>query len=167
MQRGDIDDDTSRAHSPQSSRWAVALRRLLQQNRMTQAELAIRAGLDKNTVANVLRGHSVSTSTLERLAQALGVDVSELVSTDAQARILAEAKVNAGAGLSSEIVREVVDAVERILERRHVRSPEHANRPPRAVGPPYLGPERRSAHRRGTSDRRSGWDRRSSSGGIF
>ncbi len=45
---------------------------------MTQAELARRAGVHPDTVSHVVRGGHCSTETLEKIAAALDVDVSEL-----------------------------------------------------------------------------------------
>jgi transcriptional regulator with XRE-family HTH domain len=60
------------------TRWADALVSLLQEQGMTQAELARRAGVHPDTVGHLVRGGHCSTDTLEKLAAALEVDLGEL-----------------------------------------------------------------------------------------
>ena len=103
-------DDMARDRTPVSGRWASALRRLLEERGITQLELAALAGIDKDTVSNIMRGESSSTATLEKLAQALGVDVSELALTDEQARVLAESRVR-GDDLARRISKELSASV--------------------------------------------------------
>ena len=75
-------------------RLAEQVRQLRVQAGMTQAELAARAGVTVETVARlerVLRGRSSANSnpsleTLARLSQALGVEVSELLSVPSKPR---------------------------------------------------------------------------------
>ena len=75
-------------------RLAEQVRQLRVQAGMTQAELAARAGVTVETVARlerVLRGRSSANSnpsleTLSRLSQALGVEVSELLSLPSKPR---------------------------------------------------------------------------------
>jgi transcriptional regulator with XRE-family HTH domain len=124
----------------------------MEQRGLTQLELASRAGIDKDTVTNIMRGDSSSTTTLEKLAQALGVDVSELVLTEEQSRVLAEARVR-GEDLASRISKELGVWLPTI-----VSSPASA---PAAQPTPYApGQERRSGRGRRQMERRSGRDRR-------
>ena len=101
-----LGDDVSRDRTNVSARWATALRRLMDQRGITQLELAALAGIDKDTVTNIMRGESSSISTMEKLAQALGVDVSELALTGEQSRILAEYRLR-GEDLARRISREL------------------------------------------------------------
>lgn len=58
--------------------WGDSLRALLRERGLTQQELAQRAGINRSTVRHVLAGGHCSTETLQRIAAALDVDVSEL-----------------------------------------------------------------------------------------
>jgi transcriptional regulator with XRE-family HTH domain len=104
--QSDPEDDMSRDRTIVSGRWASALRRLMDEQGITQLELAAQAGVDKDTVSNVMRGESSSTATMEKLAQALGVDVSELALTAEQSRILAESRLS-GDDLARRISEEL------------------------------------------------------------
>jgi transcriptional regulator with XRE-family HTH domain len=59
------------------------LRRIRRERGWTQEELAHRAGLDRNYVGMLERRENAATvDTLERLAEALGIDATELLRTD-------------------------------------------------------------------------------------
>jgi len=60
------------------TRWGDQLASLLQEQGMTQAELARRAGVHPETVSHIVRGGHCSTDTLEKMAAALQVDLGEL-----------------------------------------------------------------------------------------
>lgn len=151
-------DDMPRDRTNVSARWATALRRLMEQRGITQLELATLAGIDKDTVTNIMRGESSSIATMEKLAQALGVDVSELALTAEQSRVLAEYRLR-GEDLARRISRE--------LSTSHVTAT-----PPMPMGsqtdqgsapevPPWPGHERRSGRdRRASGNGRSGQGRR-------
>jgi transcriptional regulator with XRE-family HTH domain len=149
-----------REKSTSPSRWAVALRRLMQEKAITQTEIANRAAVDKNTVTNVLRGDSVNTATLERLAYALGVDVSELALTGDQSRVLAENR----AGTTGDLAKATARELAALLTALWGQPPPTRRTPPLDTGSPTLTAareERRSgADRRSDGDRRSGRDRR-------
>jgi transcriptional regulator with XRE-family HTH domain len=59
----------------------MKLRNLREQKVLTIEQLAAQAGVSKNTISKAERGGSVYPSTVHKLAQALGVDASELVKT--------------------------------------------------------------------------------------
>ena len=66
----------------------------------SQKRLAAEAGLQENALVNVVRhGGHTTTRTLERLAAALKVDVSELLMTRAQRADRRERRLD-GAGLA-------------------------------------------------------------------
>jgi HTH-type transcriptional regulator, competence development regulator len=56
-----------------------ALRTLREERVLTVSELARQAGVSKNTISKAENGGSVYPSTVRKLAQALGVDPSDLV----------------------------------------------------------------------------------------
>ena len=58
--------------------WGEAIRALLHERGMTQAELARLAGISRSTVLHAIRGSHCGTDTLEKIARALEVDVAEL-----------------------------------------------------------------------------------------
>ncbi len=60
------------------ARWSDAVLALLEEQGMTQAELARLAGIHPDTVSHVVHGGHCSTETLEKLAAALDVDLGEL-----------------------------------------------------------------------------------------
>jgi transcriptional regulator with XRE-family HTH domain len=119
----------------------------MEQQGLTQLELATLAGIDKDTVTNIMRGESSSTATLEKLAQALGVDVSELVLTAKQSRVLAEHRLRGedlARRISNELSASIINASTLVsAPARH--SSEEASPP--AI--PYVpGQERRSGRDR-------------------
>jgi transcriptional regulator with XRE-family HTH domain len=59
------------------ARWNDAVVALVDEQGITQAELARLSGLHPDTVSHVIHEHC-STETLEKLAAALGVDIGEL-----------------------------------------------------------------------------------------
>jgi transcriptional regulator with XRE-family HTH domain len=61
--------------------WGAVLRKARARRKLTQAELARRAGIHQVTVARLENGtHRPSMDTLQRLAKALRVKVAELLS---------------------------------------------------------------------------------------
>ena len=109
------------------------------------------AGIDKDTVTNIMRGESSSTATLEKLAQALGVDVSELVLTAEQSRVLAESRLP-GEDLARRISQELSASLVTASALASVPDPSD-EASPSAI--PYVP----------TQERRSGRDRRQSTDG--
>ena len=150
--QSDAENDMSRDRTIVSARWSSALRRLMDQRGITQLELASLAGIDKDTVSNIMRGESSSTATMEKLAQALGADVSELVLTAEQSRILAEARVRG-------------DDLARRISRQLSASLAGAGSPASAQSSPLPDNATPSEFYPGDRDRRSGTDRRQASTG--
>jgi transcriptional regulator with XRE-family HTH domain len=152
-------DDVSRDRSIVSARWASALRRLMEQRGLTQLELAALAGIDKDTVGNIMRGESSSTATLEKLAQALGSDVSELGLTAEQSRVLAEYRLR-GEDLARRISKELAASI--VTTSTSESAPDRPSAEARSPGSPYLpGQERRSGRdRRQRTNGRIAKDRR-------
>jgi transcriptional regulator with XRE-family HTH domain len=60
------------------ARWGDAILGLLEEQGMTQVELARLAGVHPDTVSHVVHGGHCSTETLEKIAAALEVDLAEL-----------------------------------------------------------------------------------------
>jgi len=60
------------------SRWSEAVAALLDEEGMTQVELARLAGVHPDTIGHVLHGGHCSIETLEKIAAALNVDLGEL-----------------------------------------------------------------------------------------
>jgi transcriptional regulator with XRE-family HTH domain len=60
------------------ARWGDAVVGLLEEQGMTQVELARLAGVHPDTISHVVHGGHCSTETLEKIAAALDVDLSEL-----------------------------------------------------------------------------------------
>lgn len=65
--------------TPTRTTLAVRCRQLRTDSGLSQAALAERAGLDRHTVQHVESAKNVTVDTLDRLADGLGVCVSELV----------------------------------------------------------------------------------------
>ena len=82
------------------TRWGAAVADLMRERGWSQKRLAAEAGLQENALVNVVRhGGHTTTRTLERLAAALDVDVSELLMTRAQ-RVDRRERQHHGAGLA-------------------------------------------------------------------
>ena len=159
--QSDPDNDMARDRTLVSARWASALRRLTDQRGITQLELATLAGIDKDTVSNIMRGESSSTATLEKLAQALGSDVSELVLTAEQSRVLAEARVR-GDDLARRISRELSASIVTASLPTSAQSSSPSSPAPSAESLYSRDRERRSGtDRRQAAADRTGHDRRS------
>jgi transcriptional regulator with XRE-family HTH domain len=60
------------------ARWGDAVQGLIEERGLTQVELARLAGLHPATVSHVIHGGHCYTDTLEKIAAALEVDLSEL-----------------------------------------------------------------------------------------
>jgi len=70
------------------ARWNDAVVALIDEQGITQVELARLAGIHPDTVSHVVHGGHCSTETLEKLAAALGVDLGELFGQPADERSL-------------------------------------------------------------------------------
>ena len=63
-------------------RFAVAMRLQRLANQMSQEDLADRSGLHRTYIGSVERGErNISVDNMERIAQALGVDITNLLAT--------------------------------------------------------------------------------------
>ena len=65
------------------------IKELRQKQRLSLEELAVRSGVSKSMISKIERAESVpSTTTLSRLAEALGITFSRLLGTDEQREVL-------------------------------------------------------------------------------
>lgn len=72
----DLLDPFFETNHPDLTQLSIRLRALRQESRLTQEELAHRAGLHRGTITDIERGRheNVWVSTAQRLASALGLD---------------------------------------------------------------------------------------------
>lgn len=111
-------------------RLAERVRQLRIQSGQTQAELASRAGVTVETVARlerVLRGRSSANSnpsleTLARLAEALGVEVAELLATPSKPRPRDDRIGNLLRGASAATRRRVLKVAEALVREDRLTS---------------------------------------------
>ena len=106
------------------ARWSDAVQALIDEQGITQIELARLAGLHPDTVSHVIHGGHCSTDTLEKLAAALDVDIAELFGPPADERAAALQRDR----IVSAVLRELSSAVsiavsEELSERRKKRQP--------------------------------------------
>jgi transcriptional regulator with XRE-family HTH domain len=104
------------------ARWGDAVLELLEEQGMTQSELARLAGVHPDTVSHVIHGGHCSTETLEKIAGALDVDLAELfgVPVDERTTLLKRDRI-VGAVLR-ELSTSVSSAVlQELADRRRVR----------------------------------------------
>lgn len=99
--------------------WGDAIRTLLTERGLTQMELARLAGINRSTVLHILRGGHCGTDTLEKIAKALEVDVSELFTTPLDIGIRRDRMIAAALRELSESVSNAV--VHELEQRRHRR----------------------------------------------
>ncbi len=122
------------------TRWGDALVSLLQEQGMTQAELARRAGVHPETVSHVARGGHCSTDTLEKIAAALQVDLGELFGAPPDRKTATLQRDRLVSAVLRELSGAVSDAVLQELAQRQKR------RLPRRKGTevalPFAEPER-------------------------
>lgn len=106
------------------ARWSDAVVALIEEQGITQIELARLAGIHPDTVSHVVHGGHCSTETLEKLAGALGVDLGELFGApvDERSAILKRDRVVASVlrELSSAVASAVADE---LAERQKRRGP--------------------------------------------
>jgi transcriptional regulator with XRE-family HTH domain len=105
-------------------RWSDAVQALIDEQGVTQVELARLAGLHPDTVRHVIHGGHCSTETLEKIAAALGVDISELFGPPADERTIALQRDRIVGAVLRELSN-VVSAVvsQQLAERRKRRLP--------------------------------------------
>jgi transcriptional regulator with XRE-family HTH domain len=99
--------------------WGEAIRAVLAERGLTQVELARLAGINRSTVLHVLRGGHCGTDTLEKIARALEIDISELFTTPLDIGIRRDRMIAAALRELSEAVSNAV--VHELEQRRHRR----------------------------------------------
>jgi transcriptional regulator with XRE-family HTH domain len=112
------------------ARWGNAVQSLLEEQGMTQVELARLAGVHPDTVSHVIHGGHCSTETLEKIAAALDVDLSELfgIPVDERTALLKRDRV------VSAVLRELSSAVSgAVLQELAVRRRQRPGGKRRAV----------------------------------
>jgi transcriptional regulator with XRE-family HTH domain len=108
--------------------WRDSIRALLGERGMTRQELARLAGISRSTVLHVLKGGHCSTETLERIAGALGVDVSELFTAPLDLGVRRDRMIAAVLRELSESVSAAVIADLQHRRRRQLGSPRRNDR---------------------------------------
>ncbi len=103
------------------ARWGDAVHELLEEQGMTQAELARLAGVHPETVSHVVRGGHCSTETLEKVAAALQVDLAELFGVPVDERTASLKKDRIVSAVLRELSGTVSEAVVRELADRQKR----------------------------------------------
>jgi transcriptional regulator with XRE-family HTH domain len=105
------------------ARWGDAVQALLEEHGMSQAELARLAGLHPDTVSHVVHGGHCSTETLERIAAAFDVDVSELFGVPVDERTVLLKRDRVVSAVLRELSSAVSSAVLQELTDRQRRRP--------------------------------------------
>ncbi|MEO6603441.1 MAG: helix-turn-helix domain-containing protein [Polyangiaceae bacterium] len=122
--RARIVDDVPRPRATDLAvRLAEQVLRLRIQAGLTQAELASRAGVTVETIARlerVLRGRlsanaNPSLETMERIGTALGVEVAELLSVPAKAKLKDDRLASVLRGVSAATKRRVIRVAEALV----------------------------------------------------
>ena len=109
------------------ARWSDAVVALVEEQGITQVELARLAGLHPDTVSHVVHGGHCSTETLEKLAAALGVDVGELFAPPPDERtvalqrdrIIGAVLRELSTAVSAAVSQELADRQKRRVPKRH------------------------------------------------
>jgi transcriptional regulator with XRE-family HTH domain len=108
--------------------WRDSIRALLAERGMTRQELARRAGIARSTVLHVLKGGHCSTETLERIARALGVDITELFTPPLDLGLRRDRMIAAVLRELSDSVSAAVLADLQHRRRRHLGAPRRSDR---------------------------------------
>jgi transcriptional regulator with XRE-family HTH domain len=103
------------------ARWSDAVAALIDEQGITQVELARMAGIHPDTVSHVVHGGHCSTDTLEKLAAALGVDIGELFGAPLDDRSVSLKRDRVVAAVLRELSSTVSDAVAEELSERQKR----------------------------------------------
>jgi transcriptional regulator with XRE-family HTH domain len=103
------------------ARWSDAVVALIEEQGVTQVELARLAGLHPDTVSHVVHGGHCSTDTLEKLAGALGVDLGELFGAPADERAVTLKRDRVVGAVLRELSSAVASAVAQELSDRQKR----------------------------------------------
>jgi transcriptional regulator with XRE-family HTH domain len=107
-------------------RWNEAVVALIEEQGMTQVELARLAGVHPDTVSHVVHGGHCSTDTLEKLAAALGVDLAELFGAPVDERSVALKRDRVVGAVLRELSSAVATAVsQELAERQKRRGPRN------------------------------------------
>ena len=98
---------------------------------LTQVQLARLSGLDAGTVAHVVHGGHCSTETLAKLAEAMQVDLADLVSPPHARNDLTSRRDRLVAAVLRELSDDVAVAVAEAMHRRRRerRTPDKTERP--------------------------------------
>ena len=106
------------------ARWSDAVVALIEEQGVTQVELARLAGLHPDTVSHVIHGGHCSTETLEKLSAALGVDIGELFGPPVDERTAALQRDRIVGAVLRELSAAVSTAVsQELAERQKRRAP--------------------------------------------
>lgn len=62
-------------HATSQTTWSRAFKRLLGERNLTQNDVALQTGIDKNTLSALVHGRPTKTNTLERLAEFFKVNL--------------------------------------------------------------------------------------------
>jgi transcriptional regulator with XRE-family HTH domain len=103
------------------ARWNQAVVALIEEQGITQVELARLAGIHPDTVSHVVHGGHCSTETLEKLAAALNVDLGELFGAPADDRAAALKRDRVVGAVLRELTSAVAAAVSQELSDRQRR----------------------------------------------
>ena len=112
------------------ARWSDAVQGLLDEQGMTQVELARLAGVHPDTVSHVVHGGHCSTETLEKIAAALEVDLGELFGAPVDERTALLKRDRVVSAVLRELSSTVSDAVLQELADRRA-APAAASAPSR------------------------------------
>jgi transcriptional regulator with XRE-family HTH domain len=105
------------------ARWGDAVQALLEEQGMSQVDLARRAGLHPATVSHVVHGGHCSTDTLEKIAAALDVDLAELFGSPVDERTVLLKRDRVVSAVLRELSSAVSNAVLQELADRQRRRP--------------------------------------------
>jgi transcriptional regulator with XRE-family HTH domain len=103
------------------TRWSDAVIALLDEQGMTQTELARLAGVHPETVSHVVHGGHCSTETLEKIAAALDVDLGELFGAPVDGREASLKRDRVVSAVLRELSSAVSSAVMQELSERQKR----------------------------------------------
>lgn len=103
------------------ARWTDAIVALIEEQGITQVELARRAGLHPDTVSHVVHGGHCSTETLDKLAAALDVDLGEFFGPPSDERAVALQRDRIVGAVLRELSSAVSAAVSQELAERQKR----------------------------------------------
>jgi len=106
---------TGRAPGPP---WGASIRAWLDERGLTQAELARDAGLDPGTVGHVVRGGHCTTETLAKIAQALDIELVDLLAAPGEIKSLGDRRDRLVVTVLKELSEDAANAVMHAIARR-------------------------------------------------